>query len=591
MTTLQSRPDRVAGGPGAPRRRRPRLRWSVVLQLLAVLVVAFIVLRPLAILFWGALRSASPGAPGAAYSLEPLRAVYTGWLSGSPVGDAVLNSLVISALVTALSLAAGIGFTWLVSRTDIRLRGVIGGALLLPILYSSLVGIIGWTTLFAPRSGLLNQAWRGLTGTESNLFNIYTYAGVILVMTLHFVPYVVLIVGGAMRSMNAELEEAAEIGGATRVRTLRSVTLPLLLPATAAAGLFVFVISMELFSVPYVLGSRIRLTTLATEIYLNVRGRGGSAPNLPVAAATGTLLLGITLVLLFTYRRLGRRLGRYTTVSARGFRTGTTRLGRWRLPATLLALGYVLLTTVLPLSGVVLRSLIAVRSTTIDVAELSLENYRELLASPNLGEALRTSAALSFGGALLALMLATVVAVWKTRRRSVLSGAADYILTVPVAVPGLLLGLGFVWAYVASPLYATIWLMLLVVVVRYVGIGIQSVGAGLVQTDAALAEAAVVAGASEPRVLRTITLPLMRPALVSVTMLLILTIGRELSASVLLYGPGSRTLPILTWELLTDAVWGSASALAVLQVLAIGALAVFARVVFKLDMKSLMARN
>jgi iron(III) transport system permease protein len=567
--------------------RSIRIRVGTPAQVVLLVVLAWAVLRPLGFLFWGAIRSDSPGAPGADYSLEPLAAIYGGLLGGGRFAEAVATSAWIAATVAALAILAGVSLTWLVDRTDLPGRQYIKFALLVPTFYSSLVDVIGWSVLAAPRSGLLNQVWDGLTG-RGTIVDVYTLPGIIFVMVIHFIPYVVLLTSGPMQSMNATLEEAAEIAGGSRPAILRTITIPILFPAIAAAGLWVFILAMEMFAIPVILGSRVRVTTVAGEIYLYARGY---QPNLPLAAAAGSFLLGVSVIVLLLYRRLTRWVDRYVTVSGKGFRPATVPLGRLRPAALLMALVVVLFMMVLPLGAVVLRSLMPVRTTRVDPAALGLANYHELLNSSYLLQAATNSALLSFGGAAACVALGGLVAYWRVRRSSPAAAASDYILSTTAALPGILIGLGFLWAYVATPLYLTLWLLLLVLVARYVGLGIRGISAAVMQTDRALDEAATVAGASEAMVLRTITFPLLRPTGVAVGFLLFLSIARELSASVLLFGVGTYTLPLLTWEYLTDGVFGAASALAVVQVMAIALLMFAFQLVVRQNLAALTERR
>lgn len=546
-------------------------------QVLLLLVVGLVLLRPLALIVWGATRSATPGTPGAHYTLEAFRNTFT-----SPFfWQATLNSLVISTIVTVLAIAIGVGLTWLLVRTNMPGRNLLRLAALSSIFYSSLIGIIGWEILLAGRSGIINNLWRAITGSDGNLFEIYGYAGVVFVMVIHFIPYVILVTSGSIQSMDSSLEEAAIVSGSSRWRTFRKISLPVMLPTISAAALVVFVLAMEVFSIPLILGSRDRIITLASWVYLNVRGL---RPDVPSATIAGLVLLLIVLVGLYAYRRVTRRAGRYVTVGGRGFSVAPVDLGRFRIPVFIACVLFVFVTTVLPVIGVVIRALMQFRTSSFSMEIFGWQHFVRLFGEASFTESLRNTLLLSTVGGAICVAIGLPVAYWKNRHRTPAAIGLDYLLTIPLTVPGILLGLGFLWAFVASPLYATLGILLLVLVTRYVGIGVQSIAAGVVQMDRSLEEAAFVSGAGEMRTVRTISLPLLKSVMLSAWLLTFLTIARELSSSVLLYGVGSRTLPILTWEFLQDGVFGPAAALAVVQIVVMGAVVFGLAFTFKLDL-------
>lgn len=553
-------PTRPASGRtlGAVKRR-----LGTPIQVVVAIIVVWLVLRPLVYVVWGAFRSASPGTPGATYSLDPVAATYGELLTGGRFTAAVVTTLSLSSVVAICALALGALIAWLLVRTDVPGKPYIRYGTLIPIFYSSLVGIIGWEFLLADRSGLINVAWADLTGATTALLSIYSFAGVAFVMTLHYTPYVLLVLLGPMTRMGGAFEEAAAMSGASRWTTLRTVTLPMLTPAVGAAGLFVFVLASEMFSVPVVLGGRSGMQTLSIWIYSNVRGLDR---DLPSAAAAGVLLLVVAAIMLFAYRRLLGRTGRYVAVGGKAEPAQPIPLGRLRFPISAACAVFVTMTTVLPLAAVIVRSLVDLRGLGLVRSNLGLQAYRHLLSDPALTEAVTNTLILSGGGASIALAIGMLVGVWKVRWSNWSVAIADFGLTLPVAIPGILAGLGFLWAYVASPLYLTLSLLMIVVVARFVGISVQSTSSGLLQIDRSLEEAGAMSGASRASVTGTITLPLMRPVLLSVWLLMALSIARELSASVLLYGIGSRTLPILTWIEMTNGFFGEAAAVSIIQV-------------------------
>jgi len=542
-------------------------RLATPLQGVMLLVLIYLSLWPLVMVIWGSVRSDSPGTPGATFSLDALAHTYGELVAGGPFADAVLTSLALASTVAVLCIVLGGMLTWLVTRTDLPWRNTYRVLMLVPIFYSTLIGIIGWEILFSDRSGVANRLWMDFTGGSAPLFNIYSFWGVILVMVLHYVPYVLLITSGPMMALDSAFEQAAEISGASKWQSILHITLPLLMPAMVAAGMFIFILAIEDFSMPHILGRRVGLNTISNFIYINVRG---VYPNLPLAAAAGSLLLLIVVVALMLYRRLLGRSGRYVTVGGQGSKAELIPLGMWRWPAFTLVGVFIFLTTVLPLLAVVYRSLIVFRTARINLNALGVGLYRDLFANPVFSQSLVNSLLVSLIGALACVCLGFWISIQKKHQPTAAMTVINYVASVPIAIPGILLGLGFLWVFVTSPLYLTLGLIFIAVTMRYLGLNIQTIDAGLVQLHRSLDEAACVAGASQGTAVRTVTLPLLRPVLFSIWLLTFLTIIRELSMSVLLYGPGSQTLPVLTWSFVTDGDFGSAAAVSIVQVVLIG---------------------
>lgn len=559
-------------------------------QILLLVALLWLVLRPTAYLFYGAIRTDSPGTPGAGYSLTSLGEAFGSLVGKGDLALPLRNSLIVSSVSTVLALAMGVALAWLVQRTNVRARRFIQVSLIIPIFYSMFVSLIGFSLLGSPRSGYVNVLWRNFTGGDesTSLIDIYTVKGIVIVMTLHYLPYIVLIMSGPMKAMDAALEDAAAIAGSSKWQTTRRVTLPLLIPSIAAAGLFIFVLAMENFAIPGFLATRIKFPVLAYSIYTRVVGLN---PDLPLAAAASTVLLVIAIVLLVLYRHFTKTASRYVTVSARGYRPATIDLGRWRPVYFVASLLFVLATTYLPMGAVVLRSLMEVRGTDIDLATLGSSNYSDLFHRAYFVEGLRNSAVLSVGVAVAVVALGLVVGRWKARQRPTLVVTAlDYAVSVPLALPGIVVGLAFLWAYVGTSLYLSLGLMGLALFARFGAVGVQTVTSGILQIDRALEEASSVAGASGSTTMRRITMPLIRPVLASAWLVVFLMVARELATSIMLYGQGSRTLPILTWNLLVDAQYGSASALACLQVISIVCIVLVFRLLMRIDITSLKAR-
>ncbi|MDX3905578.1 MAG: iron ABC transporter permease [Pigmentiphaga sp.] len=550
---------------------------------LLLVLVAALVFTPLGALLYGSLRTGSPGDPAAVFSLDNIKSVYGGLFADSWTRAATLGSLSLAVPVMIIACAIGAFLAWAVTRTDLRGRRVFEIAFLLPMLYSPLVGVIGWSVLADPRGGLVNLMWTGLTGVQEPLINVYSYLGIVWVMSCYFIPYAFVLNVGTFRTMDPALEEAASMSGANLWQRVTRITLPIMTGSLAAAALFIFTLALEQFAIPGFLGSHIRFSTLAYSIYLRTNGYPA---DLPGAAAAGTLLILFAAIGLYCYRRLTRRSEKFITVSARGYKPALTDLGRLR-PVVLSACVLIFIaSTLLPLAAVILRSLMPVRTGGVDFQALTLANYTSLFQAEDIMLGLRNSVYLAAGTATACALIGLVLSYRMVRQKSPQMTLADYLIAMPVGIPGTVFGIGMLWAYVRTPLYLTLWILFLAFVTRYLVYGVRTLGNGMMQIDRALEESASVAGAGPLRTFLFVNLPLLKPAISSMWLLVFMIVMREISASVILYGVDSVTMPVLTWSYLLDGAYGIASALSIVQLVIVGVIVLLFRWAFGSEVKS-----
>lgn len=545
---------------------------------LLLLGVAYLVVVPLGALFYGAVRTASPGSPNAGFTAEWLREAYAELFTGGPIQQVVWQSIAVAVPTTILATALGVALAWLLTRTDLPGRRLFEYGFIIPMFYSPLVGIIGWTILGAPGGGWANYYWQELFGGAGNWVNIYSYWGIVWVMTLFYLPYAIIFNTATFRAMDATQEEAASIAGARRWQILASVTLPLMRPSILAASIFIFIFCLEQFTIPGALGAQIRYETMAYSIYLDVNKYPS---NLGLAAAKGTLLLALTIIMLLFYRRMLRKASRFVTVGAKGQKPDTLRLGKWR-PVAVALCGLVLVVgTVLPVVAISLRALMSSRTIGIDWGTLNFGSFADLVTAPNFIDATRNSITLSISAAVLAALIGLILAVSTIRlQRHQAFTLSDYLISAPVALPGTVFGIGLLWAYIGSPLYQSLILLLIAFVTRYAVFGVRMLGSGLMQIDKSLSEAALVSGASRTRAVALVDLPLLTGVMSAAWLLVFLSVMRELATSIIIYGVDSRTLAILTWNYMEDGFYDVASALAVAQIVVVLVIVVLAKATF-----------
>src|SRR5882757_327218 len=366
--------------PSSIEARGRSINLSWLLSGLLICILSFLILYPIATLGLGALTSGDPvvnGFTGLTLSLENFRTV----LSNPNVGEAIVNSLLTCGLGTLLAVTLGLGFSWIVVRTDTPCSGLIAGAGMLPLFLPPLVAGVAWSILGSPRSGLLN-----LFLTSSGLpwrVNLYSMAGVVFVFGIYYAPYVYMFVAPALTNMDPSLEEAAEVSGSSPLRTALTVTLPLIAPAILAGALLSFVVMLGIYGIPAALGTPANLPVLTTYIY---KLTSWTPPLYNLAATVAIVLLAITAVLVAIQQRLlsGRS---YTTVSGKAFRPLRLRLGAWRWVTLSIALVYVIVAIVLPLIALLIAAFrrflfLPKLASLFDAKAYSLLHFERLFANP-----------------------------------------------------------------------------------------------------------------------------------------------------------------------------------------------------------------
>lgn len=545
-----------------------RRRADTTAQLLClalIVIVAALVVMPLGYLFYGAIRSAAPRSPDGAFTLENLRTIYTSLTFLEPL----LTTLAIGVAAGICGAAVGFLLAWTVIRLDIPKPDLWEKLLVLPIYFSPLMLALAFIALAAPRVGFLNLLWQA-TGASGSVVNVYGFVGIVFVLTVHYAPYAMLVLAAPLRAISAELEEAAQVFGSSRWQLMRRITLPMLWPAIFSVILIVATLAAENFAVPTLLGREGKIRTIPGEIYFWLSYEP-SSPNL--AAAAGTLLLFLTLAGIFVYRRLTRISGRFVTVTGKPKPAPRIPLGRRRsLVVTILTL-YLVVTTVLPLAALVFGSFLPFIGRRVNLSMLTMRNYEAAFRGENL-TAIGNSLLLAVLAATLATLLGFLIS-YSVRRTSVRGrGLLDYLSALPVAIPGMVLGVGMLWAYVGAPfgLWGSVWILLIAYLARFVVHAVRAISTSLLQMSGEMDEAARVLGAGLFRRLSQIIMPMSRRALLSSWVLVAIFALNEVTSTILLYSSRSMTLSVLTWHALDMQGAMQAFAFSVIQGVATAAL-------------------
>lgn len=555
MTSVVSQTTRTLAVPR--RGRRPeRLLVSA-----SVAAIAFLVLVPLVYLFWRTFFD--NGEP----TLESFRDAY----AAHGLGNMVANSLVFGVGAAALAVTLGTLLAYLVVRTDVPFRGALFALVLVPLLVPGVLYTISWIFLASPRSGLLNRLF------GEGALNIFSMGGMVLVEGLHLAPLVFLLLAAALRSVDPALEESALVSAAPLRTVLRRVTLPLVRPALFASAFIVLVRALEGFEVPALLGVPSGNWVFTSRIW---RALTAYPANFGEAGAYSISLLVLTGLGVFVLSRLAPRSGALETLTGRGARPTPLPLGRWRWPAAGAILVYVLVAVLLPLLMLVYVSTQQYYSSPSfeSLSRTTFAHYADAVTHQGTIEAFRNSL-LVCAGAATAVVLITAVAAWlvvRTRLRG--RWLVDGLASLPIAVPGVVLGAALLVVYlrVPLPIYGTLWILFIAYVTRYLPYGMRYVSVSMTQISRELEESAQVSGASWWQSFRRIVLPLAAPGLLAGWLFIVTVSLRELSSSLLLYSPGNEVVSVRIWQLYQSGQLPELAALGVLMVVVLTALTAIA---------------
>ncbi len=496
-------------------------------------VAAVLVLYPVFFLFQAALDVGDPQVrPPTAYGFDNFNGIFQ-------YPQILLNTLTVSVAATVMALVFGFVMAWILTRTDVPGRHLFEQLMAVPYYLTPLLGALAWSLLGSPESGFINQIWRALGGT-GHLIDINTAYGIAWVMALFEGSVAFVMIAAVMKSMDPALEEASQIIGASRLRTMLRITLPLVIPGVLGAAIFVFAEMLGSFAAALVLGTPNRYYVITTAIYQLVQQY---PPKIQVAAAMGVSLFAVMFFMLFLYRRIVMA-GSYVTITGKAFRPRVADVGPLRYMLLGVCVLYLLAAVGLPLVTLLYASLQKIAVAFPTAENWTLENFRVAMTMNAVRSALTNSLLLGFGTATIGVVLMGLLAWLIYRSRLPGSGLIEYVVMFPQAVPRLVFAFGLMWAWVVFPIpiYGTLWLLLLAYLTVFLPLGVRTIAGVMLQIDKSLEECAQMCGAAWAFRVRTVTIPLLMPGLVAAWLLLFIASIRELGASILLMGPHSKVI-------------------------------------------------
>ena len=484
---------------------------------------------------------------------------------------AMWNTIKIALLVTVLGVLVGLFFAWLLGRSDIPLKGLMRSMFTIPYMFPPFFGAMAWELLLSPRSGYLNNWLMTTFNLSSAPFNINSIGGIVFVELSYYFPFVFMQVVSALERMDPTLEESARIAGARQWYVIRRITMPLVLPATSAGALLILTSSLSHFGVPAILGFSKKIYTLPTRIYQLISRASGSFQGVREGAALSILLV-IVVMLALWLQRVVLRSGSYDIIKGKSMRPMLIKLRGAKYPLLILSFVSLIIIVVVPMVMIILVGFLRAYGLPLTFENFTLDNYRSLFNSKMVSDSVMNSLYLAFGAGIIAMFLGVMIAYVINKIRPRGRVALEIISILPYSIPGIVLAIGVILAWSGNlglNLYNTIWIILVAYIARYVAFSMKSASASLQQVHYSLEEAARSCGATHFESLRDVTLPLIRPAMISGFFLIFLPAMRELTTSVLLYGPYTRTLGVAIYSLRSDGYIVEASALAAVTIILI----------------------
>jgi len=542
-------------------------------MVLLLVVVGFLVLTPLCLMILNSFQTARPG--------EAIVWGFEGWVKAftTPgVVNAISNTFSLAITRQAIALLVGAFFAWLVARTDIPMKGLLEFFFWLSFFLPALPETMGWILLLDPKYGLLNQGLMALGIVSQPLFNIYSFWGIIWAHLGGTVSVKVMLLAPAFRNLDAALEESSRISGASGRHTFFHIIIPVMAPAILVTMILGMIRSLEAFEIELLLGTPIGLQVYSTKIHELVTWE---PPQFAPAMALSTLFLGLLLFMVALQRQyIGKRV--YTTVTGRGFSMRPTQLGRWRYPAFALVLTFALIITVIPTTLLVMGTFMKLFGFFNIADPWTLENWRATFSDPVLFRSIWNTLAVGLGSGVIGVFFYAFIAymIVKTRHRG--RWLLDFLSWLPWSIPGILLGMALLWTFLQTkiflPIYGTVYLLMIAMVIKSMPFGTQMIKSVLLQLGNDLEEASKVCGGTWFDTFRRVVMPLIMPALITVGLVGFISAARDISTVVLLGSGKSRTLSLLMLDFAAGAEFEKATVVAVMVVGLVVIAALIARV-------------
>ena len=516
---------------------------------------------------------------GAALALVFLMALPLGWLAHMSVSGetgptfrhyvtvfadpalqrALWNTVVLAFWVGLFSVAVGAPLAWLTARTDVPGRGLIRGLVLASFVTPPFLGAFAWVMLAGPNAGYLNRLWRGATGAEAPLVNIFSMPGLIFVVTIYTFPYVYIMVANTLALIASDVEEAGAILGAGRLWVALTITFPMVLPALVSGFILSVLQALALFGSPAILALPAGFHTITTQIWSLFQ----FPPKVEMAAAFSVPLLLATVLLLWAQKSLLGRRG-YAAVGGKGGQRRVIPLGVWRYPALAACLAVMACAIFLPYGILAKAAFSRAWAQPMSWANFTLANFTFTFFEYSATQAaIVNTLELGFLTATVGALLVALLAYIASRRLVLGHQVVAFLALVPVVIPGVVLAVALFIAYTRPPfvLYGTLWILFIAYLTKEMPVGYAQSDATFRGIPPDLEDAGRILGAGRLRVLRDVTAPLARSGIIAAWCFIFIGVIRELSASIILFTPQTKVMSVVLFDLKEEGQFGAIAVL------------------------------
>lgn len=536
------------------RYQMPRLDSKFMVIALSVLILLYFIVLPLAVLIIDSV------VVDGHLDVSSYLTVY-----GQAVNmRALTNTAKISILVMILSVLITFPLAWLIGRTDLPGRKKFRTILVASYMIPPYVGAIAWTQLLNPDVGYLNALLKTIFFLSKAPFNIYTEGGLIWVLTLFYSPFAFITISRAMEKMDPTLEEASRVSGASPLRVLWDVTLPLMAPSILAGGLLVFIGAGSAFGIPAIVGMPGNIEVLTTRIVSFVYMGNDSGIRNATTLAVSLMILANGLLFFMTWF-MGRK--DYTTIGGKSTRPALVELGKWKGLATFLVAVYAFIAVILPLGSIVITSFMVSMSKGLSLDNFGFDAWIPVLENSQYLDCIWRSLGYAFIAATIGTILSLFVAYLSVKTHVKGRSLPDLLVMVGGSTPSVVIALALIITFSGNyglNLYSTMWILIVSYLVKYMTMSVRTIAASLSQVSSSLEEAGLNSGAGWLRICKDIIMPLIAPSIVAGWFLIFMPSFYELTMSNLLYGSDTQTIGVLLYELQTYADTQNASVMSVI---------------------------
>lgn len=521
----------------------PRLDGATALMAVLIGVMGFYVLYPLALIVINSFNTATIAEPPV-YGLKAWKEAF----SEPGIWRSLWNSVKIGIVLQVVALPLGIFISWLLARTNILWGNALEFGFWISFFLPGLATTFGWMLLLDPSTGLINSWLRQMPLLGGLNFDIYSFSGIIWVhLVSNGISTKVMLMTPAFRRMDASMEEASRMSGASALTTMMRITVPAMTPVIVVVFLLSVIRIFSSFEIELLLGVPWSFYVYSTKIVDLARQE---PPLVNQAAALGSVILIFLVAFIPIQRRLITRR-QFTTVTGQ-FKPKIIDLGAWRYPATALVALVVVILDVVPLLSVLGGSFMT-RFGFFNLPKTwTLEYWKMALNDPRILQGLQNTliVAVSAGvvGALAFSLIGYILVRTKLKGRSVL----DTICWLPSAIPGVLSGLGLLWMFLGTPVfrpfYGTLFLLVIAQMLGGITLATQILKSNFVQLGKELEESSRMSGAGFWRTYFRIVFPLMAQTMVLVAVIKFMFAAQHSSAIILLATSETRTLSLLALD-------------------------------------------